>query len=958
MKHAVPVALKRVILITLLGVFFLLTGNNTKGQGVAKDSTTSGEIKGVVRDSAYNFVLNNATIAIYRDADSSLLQFGTPNKFGEFSIKSLPAGIWLRTIITHIGYKPFYKKLLLPTSTPVRDFGNINMYVRSDSDSGAMEEVTVTAVAPMRMNGDTLEFNADAFRLDSNATAEDLMRRLPGFTVWGDGDITYNGKKITSILVNGKPFLGGDFSVITQNLPKNAVDKVQLYQQKNESNPLDSTMNANIKLKKEVDIGHFGKLSGGLGTDKRYAADGMLGYFNRKMQLSVVAAGNNVNKVAEDVEELVKNSTFKGVGAAIDYQPDFRMEGLNRPFAAGATFQYDFLPEVDYYNANRLTADYFLNRSNTLTERNTLANTLLGTDSVLTQKSYSANTDISTSQRASSGYERNTQLFRFSAHANVTANDSRSFDTSQSDQERTGLGQVSINHTSNESRNNNRSYNLTLDFEKEDPDRYTRDRRFINNYSIVYDLNVSDNRGSNKRTTSFRSAIDPGADRDYSRFYEQQDALSVSNHIYVKYPNLKKLLFGKLRLGDIQIEAAANLFLTNNDYHDRVLDLDTVTSRFGLNTYLTNTRDQDVFNLLPAITISKSFWKRLSNRYSKYVNLSASAKSQHYNFHHTASQAIQNIDYSYNKFVPQASVSYSNNQYGAFDLSASLQYSTKVNYPQINQLAPLIDSSNVLYLPMSNLNLQPQRDHTISWNYSYTGRTKNPLIWSINANIGKVNSFITDSTIYDDIGRRMIFHVNLDGRQFLNGAGSIRKSYQKGKNNTYQIGLQTNYGINRNPNYINSVYNISKVISSDSRLNVDYAFKDLLALKFEQGLNLYRSMQQGFNNNSLKSQTFSTMFSGSLQLPQNLNWSSNITFNRAKADELEAINFAIWNANITYRFLRGNRGEVKFSALDLLRQNKAIINSVSGNTQSFGYVNVLQQYYMITLSYFPRKFGR
>lgn len=46
-----------------------------------------------------------------------------------------------------------------------------------------MDEVIVTAIAPMRMNGDTLEFNADAFKLDSNSTAEDFMRRLPGFTV-------------------------------------------------------------------------------------------------------------------------------------------------------------------------------------------------------------------------------------------------------------------------------------------------------------------------------------------------------------------------------------------------------------------------------------------------------------------------------------------------------------------------------------------------------------------------------------------------------------------------------------------------------------------------------------------------------------------------------------------------------------------------------------------------------
>ena len=84
------------------------------------------------------------------------------------------------------------------------------------------------------------------------------------------------------------------------------------------------------------------------------------------MQISVVAATNNINKMAYDVNTLIKNNTFKGVGANIDYQPDFRIQGLNKPFAAGATFQYDFLPEVNYYNANRLKANYFLNHNNSL----------------------------------------------------------------------------------------------------------------------------------------------------------------------------------------------------------------------------------------------------------------------------------------------------------------------------------------------------------------------------------------------------------------------------------------------------------------------------------------------------------------------------------------------------------------------------------------------------------------
>ncbi|QEC73518.1 Plug domain-containing protein [Arachidicoccus ginsenosidivorans] len=101
------------------------------------------------------------------------------------------------------------------------------------------------------MNGDTLEFNADAFHLDPNAVAEDLLRKLPGVVVWGDGTITVHGREVSRVLVNGKPFFGGDTKVATQNLPKKAVEKVQVYQQsKNKDNPLDSITEVNIQLKK------------------------------------------------------------------------------------------------------------------------------------------------------------------------------------------------------------------------------------------------------------------------------------------------------------------------------------------------------------------------------------------------------------------------------------------------------------------------------------------------------------------------------------------------------------------------------------------------------------------------------------------------------------------------------------------------------------------------------------
>ncbi|MFX4351330.1 hypothetical protein ABTA28_19630, partial [Acinetobacter baumannii] len=79
------------------------------------------------------------------------------------------------------------------------------MYQKTDNE---MDEVVVKAVQPIRMNGDTLEINPDAFKLDSNAVVEDMLMRVPGLTVWGDGTITMNGRKLEKVYVDGKPFFG------------------------------------------------------------------------------------------------------------------------------------------------------------------------------------------------------------------------------------------------------------------------------------------------------------------------------------------------------------------------------------------------------------------------------------------------------------------------------------------------------------------------------------------------------------------------------------------------------------------------------------------------------------------------------------------------------------------------------------------------------------------------------
>src|SRR4029077_2096895 len=81
---------------------------------------------------------------------------------------------------------------------------------------------------PVIIKKDTIEFNASAFKTLPNALVEDLLKKLPGVFVDGDGNISVNGKTVNRILVDGKTFFGNDPKMATRNLPANIIDKVQV----------------------------------------------------------------------------------------------------------------------------------------------------------------------------------------------------------------------------------------------------------------------------------------------------------------------------------------------------------------------------------------------------------------------------------------------------------------------------------------------------------------------------------------------------------------------------------------------------------------------------------------------------------------------------------------------------------------------------------------------------------
>ncbi len=203
------------------------------------------------------------------------------------------------------GYEPLVRRFTIASVS--EDLKYLSSLVMEKERFHQLGEVTVQATrVKMVMKGDTIVFDAAAFKLQEGSMLDALVRQLPGATLSTDGVIEINGRKINELLVNGKDFFQGDPKVALQNLPAYTVKNLKVYdkadkdaylthsdarldkQEENENLVMD------VVLKKEYDAGYMANVEGGYGTHDRYMGRAFgLGYTS-KFRLAAFVNANNI----------------------------------------------------------------------------------------------------------------------------------------------------------------------------------------------------------------------------------------------------------------------------------------------------------------------------------------------------------------------------------------------------------------------------------------------------------------------------------------------------------------------------------------------------------------------------------------------------------------------------------------------------------------------------------------
>lgn len=253
-------------------------------------------LRGAVRDSAET-PLVGANIALYRHTPSGerqLVAGGTSDSQGRFSIVQVPLG-QLSLEVSYIGYQSYQDDL---TITAGLNLGVIHL----QEDAHLLEVVVVQGKATdMTVRGDTIAFNADAYKVPQGAMLEELVKRLPGAEIDESGQISIGGQQVSKIMLDGKEFFSGDTKVAMRNLPASMVHQLEMLRQQSDEARVtgfdddEEETVLNIRTKPDMRQGTFGHAVAGYGLSQRYELNGLLNYFSQRHQTTLVVGSNNTN---------------------------------------------------------------------------------------------------------------------------------------------------------------------------------------------------------------------------------------------------------------------------------------------------------------------------------------------------------------------------------------------------------------------------------------------------------------------------------------------------------------------------------------------------------------------------------------------------------------------------------------------------------------------------------------
>ncbi|WP_316784848.1 TonB-dependent receptor [Pedobacter frigiditerrae] len=246
------------------------------------------QIKGKVKDTKGAPVVS-ANVNL-KDKEGNILSFTRTDDKGNFTLSFTEENKDLSIEATTIGYE---KKIIAVT-----ELNKIYDLVMKDSEIN-LKTVVVKNRPALSVNGDTLSYKTSDFADKQDRSIGDVLKKMPGIEVSEDGKVSYNGKGISALYIDGDNVLDDKYSIGTKSIPQGAVDKVQVIEKDQpikmlRKNNMSDDVALNLVMKEEAKLKVMGDIRAGLGTPDRFDGNANAMLFKKKTKFINNLKGNNV----------------------------------------------------------------------------------------------------------------------------------------------------------------------------------------------------------------------------------------------------------------------------------------------------------------------------------------------------------------------------------------------------------------------------------------------------------------------------------------------------------------------------------------------------------------------------------------------------------------------------------------------------------------------------------------
>lgn len=877
--------------------------------------------------------LPDVNIQLYSLPDTSFIEGTVSDKKGVFRLYPMNPGNYLIRA-SFLGYETIEKKVNIPAYRKEVYGGALMM----KPSSIVLDETVIKAeLQKMKMSGDTLVYNTGAFKTSEGAVLQDLVRQLPGLELdEKSGKMNFHGKEITQILLNGKEFFA-DSKVALNNMPVDALKEVKVYEQQSDKEQMTGVSDGkkktvmDVKTKKDLTDGLMGDVSALKGSGDMYGAKMSLNKFVRKWRMSLYGDLGKLPRYGNFISDMADNpAQMKDIGFSLgteikklNLNVSASYNNNNKSADESRSQSEEYLPNGSQYAYNNGLST---GRNRSFWENIYLTGSLSDRTEINFRHNINHSRLNSVSENISATFSTNpldyvSEPWRDDAMIPPEFRINKNTGNSQNKTNNLMIGNnLLLTHNLNDI-GRKLSIELRNDYSNQASGNYQQSS--ITYYQLKNDLGADSVLYRNQYRESPARNLLLAGEVSYTEPIGKQMLQVYYRHEYQRQSNNavtynldEDALWGSLPSGYEAGRVDSLSDYTRNDLH---------SNEFGLRTTLNRRKVR--LNIRFGLSPQKSTTK--SNRGKVKIDTTIT---------------VLNI-------VPELHFDYDlgNNH------NMSVYYSGYTRQPSIYDLLSVPDYTNPLNITMGNPGLKPAFGQSISVNYRGGNMEKQEMLYCGLRYNNTINDISRKRTYDEKSGVYTSRPENINGNWGI--GGNIYYTNKLFKKIFARLATNANY--NRRVSYVQIMGEANENDRNTSQMlslmqDVEFAYK-LEEHEFKiNGAITYQQADNSYTNNS-DYRTYDFYYGAEcrLKLPLNLNLYTVVRSMNRRGYKDEASNTTqwLWNGELTYSFLKGKRGLLKFQVVDILQQrdfvNRWMNDTGQGETWTWG----LGRYAMATFTY-------